>query len=65
MTNSQNYILDRMMSEIHNPVFENAVNMYRQGNAQGVEMVARNICAQKGIDPDSAINSIRNQYGIK
>lgn len=47
--------------KMQNPMFSNAVNLYKNGDSQGLENLARNICQQKGID----INSIMRQLGAK
>ena len=44
-------ILDKI--NISNPILNNVVNMAKNGNSQGVEEFARNICKQRGVDFDA------------
>jgi hypothetical protein len=48
-----------------NPVLKNTVDMAKTGDKNGIEKLARNLCKEKGIDPDQAIQQLRNQFGIK
>ena len=36
----------------NNPILNNAVNMAQNGNISGLEMIARNLAAQRGLDFD-------------
>ena len=45
----------------NNPILNNAVKMAQNGNASGLEMLARNLTAQRGLDFDKAIRSLENQ----
>ena len=45
---------------INNPIFNNIMDMAQNGNSQGVENFARNICKQKGIDFDTEFNKFKN-----
>lgn len=36
----------------NNPIINNAMNMAQNGNASGLEMLARNLAAQRGLDFD-------------
>ena len=36
----------------NNPILNNAVNMAQNGNMSGLEMIARNLAAQRGLDFD-------------
>lgn len=38
----------------NNPILQNAIGMAQQGNSSGLQVLARNIAQQKGIDFDSA-----------
>lgn len=44
----------------NNPILQNAANLARNGNMQGLEKVARNVAKQKGIDFDSAFSQFSN-----
>ena len=38
----------------NNPILKNAANMAQKGNVSGLEMLGRNLAAQRGIDFDQA-----------
>ena len=50
-------ILSKM--NINNPILNNVINMAQNGNTQGVETFARNICKQKGLDFDTEFNKFK------
>lgn len=45
----------------NNPIINNAMNMAQNGNSSGLEMLARNLAAQRGLDFDKEIANLRNQ----
>jgi hypothetical protein len=45
----------------NNPIINNAINMAQNGNSSGLEMLARNLAAQRGLDFDKEIANLRNQ----
>jgi hypothetical protein len=45
---------------INNPILNNVITMAKNGNMQGVETFARNICKQRGIDFDTEFNKFKN-----
>ena len=47
-----------------NPMMKNTINMAQQGNVQGIEQMARNLCKEKGIDADKAFESFKSQLGM-
>lgn len=47
-----------------NPMVKNAVGMAQNGDLQGVEQMARNLCKEKGINPDDVMKQIRGNFGI-
>lgn len=51
-------ILQRM--NIRNPILNNVVTMAKNGDTQGVENFARNICKQKGLDFDTEFSKFKN-----
>ena len=46
----------------NNPILNNAVNMAKNGNTSGLEMVARNLAAQRGLDFDKQFANFKNQF---
>ena len=48
----------------NNPILKNAMNMANNGNISGLEMLARNLTAQKGMDFDKEFSSFKQQIGM-
>ena len=44
-----------------NPIMNNAIGMYKNGNVQGLEQLARNMCKEKGVNVDDILKNFRNQ----
>ena len=53
------------LQQQNNPMANNLLQMAQNGNTSGIEQIARNICAQKGLDFDKEFNSFKQQLGIK
>lgn len=47
-----------------NPMIKNAMSMAQSGNSKGIEQMARNLCKEKGINPDDVMNQIKGNFGI-
>ena len=45
-----------------NPILNNAMNLAQGGNAQGLEMLARNLAAQRGLDFDTEFANFKKQF---
>ena len=45
---------------MQNPVMNNAINLYRNNDTQGLKSLAENICKERGI----TVDQIRQQIGI-
>lgn len=66
-TRNPQQIINQMMNNsqaMQNPMLKNAMDMASKGDSKGVEKLARNICAEKGINPDEAIAKIKSQFGM-
>ena len=60
-------IMQQIMSNnrvMGNPIIKNAMSMVQSGNSKGIEQMARNLCKEKGINPDDAMKRIRGSFGI-
>lgn len=44
-----------------NPMMKNTMQMAQQGNMQGIEQMARNLCKEKGLNADDIFNQIKKQ----
>ena len=45
-----------------NPMMKNTINMAQQGNVQGIEQMARNLCKEKGLNADDVFNQINSRF---
>lgn len=64
--NPQRAVMKMLESQSgNNPMAHNLLEMAQKGDSQGIEQMARNICKEKGIDADKAVNQIKQQFGIK
>ena len=64
--NPQQAIINIMKNQAGNsPVINNAINMMEKGDSAGLEKLARNLCKEKGINPDDMLSQVKNQFGIK
>lgn len=53
-------ILENQMQDT--PLGANLLNLARNGDTAGIEKIARNIAAQRGIDYDKEFNAFKQQY---
>lgn len=49
---------------MRNPMAKNAIGMAQNGDMKGIEQMARNLCQEKGINPDEMINQIKSRMGM-
>ena len=47
-----------------NPMIKNTVQMAQNGDAKGIEQLARNLCKEKGINADDMFNQMKNNFGM-
>lgn len=52
----------KMMSGSPNPMLKNLSQMAQQGNNQGIENFARNICKEKGVDFDTEFQNFMSNF---
>ena len=48
----------------NNPVMQNALNMAEKNDMKGIENLARNLCKERGVDPNRALNQAKNMLGL-
>lgn len=60
--NPQQIVMNLIQQE-NNPMLNNLISMGQQGDVKGLEMVARNIAKEKGIDFDKEFSNFRNMIG--
>ena len=49
---------------MRNPMAKNAIGMAQNGDTKGIEQMARNLCREKGVNPDEMINRIKSRMGM-
>lgn len=64
--NPQQFLQNAMNNSqlMQNPIFKSTVDMMQKGDNKGLEEMARNLCAEKGINPEDAIKQIKSQFGM-
>lgn len=60
--NPQQLIMNIIQKGQNNPIINNALNMAQKGNVSGLEMIGRNLAAQRGLDFDKEFNNFKNQF---
>ena len=65
MKNPQEFMQQMMNNSqiMQNPMARNAMEMAQQGNMQGIEQMARNLCKEKGLNADDVFNQIKSRSG--
>lgn len=57
--------LQKMMGNnqiMSNPLIKNAMQMAQNGDMQGIEQMARNLCKEKGLNADDVMNQIKSKF---
>lgn len=47
-----------------NPLYANLIDMAKKGDSQQIEVIARNIFKEKGLDFDKEFNSFKKKMGL-
>ena len=47
-----------------NPMGQNLLSLVQSGNVADIEKIARNICAQRGVDFDKEFTAFRQSLGL-
>ena len=66
MRNPQQFLQQMMGNRqmMSNPIIKNALGMVQNGDAKGIEKLARNLCKEKGIEVDDFVSQIKQNIGI-
>ncbi|CCY22193.1 putative uncharacterized protein [Firmicutes bacterium CAG:24] len=66
MKNPQQFLQNMMGNNqiMRNPMAKNTLEMAQKGDFQGIENIAKNLCKEKGINPDEMMNQIKKQMGM-
>ena len=63
--NPQSLVLDMLQKQAgNNPVGQNLITMAKNNDGKGIEQVARNLCAQRGLDFDKEFAAFKQQLGL-
>lgn len=49
---------------MENPMAKNVIDMAQNGNMQGIEQMARNLCKEKGVNPDEIMKQMKDKFGM-
>ena len=64
--NPQQFIQQAMNNSqmMQNPMIANAIQMYQNGDKDGVNQLAQNLCKEKGLDYNDVVNQIKSNFGM-
>ena len=48
----------------NNPILQNVIDLAEKGQFNQIEQIARNLCAQKGVDPDTAFQNMKSRFNM-
>lgn len=60
--NPQDFLNQAMQS--NNPIVQNAIEMYKKGDKDGINEIAHNLCKEKGTSFDEMAKQIKSQFGM-
>lgn len=61
--NPQQLIMNIFQQNVNNnPILQNAVNLAQNGNTAALEMIARNLAQQRGLDFEKEFSNFKQQY---
>ena len=64
--NPQQFIQQMMGNSqaMQNPMIKNAIQMYRNGDKEGINQLAQNLCKEKGTSFEEMSQKIKSQFGL-
>ncbi len=63
--NPQQLMMNMLQQQAGNsPIGQNLIQMAQNNDGKGIEQVARNLCAQRGLDFDKEFAAFRQQLGL-
>ena len=64
-SNPETMIMNMLQQQMgNNPVGQNLLQMAKNNDGKGIEQVARNLCAQRGLDFDKEFATFKQQLGL-
>ena len=66
MKNPQAFIQQMMNNSqiMQNPMAKNAIQMYQNGDTQGLKTMAENLCKERSTTPQQVQEMIKKQFGM-
>lgn len=61
------HFMEQIMSNsqfMQNPMAKNTMEMLQKGDNKGLEELARNLCKEKGINPEEVLKQIKSYFGM-
>ena len=63
--NPQQTVINMLQQQMNNdPVGQNLLKLARNNDGAGIELIARNMCAQRGLDFDKEFATFKQQLGL-
>ncbi len=63
--NPQQLVMNMLEQKMGNtPMGQNLLKMAQSNDGKGIEQVARNLCAQRGLDFDTEFAKFKQQFGL-
>lgn len=63
--NPQQLVLNMLQQQAGNtPIGKNLLKMAQNNDGKGIEKIARNLCAQRGLDFDKEFAAFKQQLGL-
>ena len=63
--NPQQLVINMLQQQAgNNPIQQNLLKLAQNNDSKGIEQIARNMCAQRGLDFDKEFAAFRQQLGL-
>lgn len=60
--NPQQLVMSLLQQNQNNPILQNATNLANNGNVSALEILARNLAQQRGLDFDKEFSNFQNYF---
>ena len=64
--NPQQFLQNAMQNSqlMQNPMAKNTIEMMQRGDNKGLEEMGRNLCKERGLNPDEVLKQFKSQFGM-
>lgn len=62
--NLEKMAMGMLQSNNKNPMLFSIAQMVQKKDGKGIEQFARNMCREKGLNPDEEIAKLKRQFGV-